>query len=275
MNRITPFIKHYPLITFFGATISLGWFLTLIMTLLPPNPLLLPLIALPISYVPTAGAWLILRVAGTADERASFRQRLRHWRVGLRWYLVAVLLLPLIHLAGTGLATFLGGQFPLHPAMLAMMVAFLPTNLGEEIGWRGFVLPRLQARADSLTASLILGAMWALFHAVALLQNPTQPLAYLLVGIGYMLAMSSIMTWVFNHTGGSVLLMVLVHAAYDTTAFVVTPLVETTVPLVAFALGMVVAWLVTSMLVLVSGRQLARTPPTWARVQRVPVVGRS
>ncbi len=45
MNSITSFIKRYPLITFFGATISLGWFLTLIMTLLPLNPLLLPLIA--------------------------------------------------------------------------------------------------------------------------------------------------------------------------------------------------------------------------------------
>ena len=55
-------------------------------------------------------------------------------------------------------------------------------NLGEEIGWRGYALPKLQQRFSPLTSSVLLGAAWAAFHWVALAQNPTQPVLYLLAG---------------------------------------------------------------------------------------------
>jgi uncharacterized protein len=82
----------------------------------------------------------------------AFRQRLTRWRVGLQWYVVALLGLPLIDVAGVALAGLWGGQFPFRPERFALLPAFLITNLGEEIGWRGYALARL--RTAAITASL-------------------------------------------------------------------------------------------------------------------------
>ena len=72
---------------------------------------------------------------------------------------------------------------------------FLVTNLGEEIGWRGYALPRLQRHFNSLASSVLLGLGWAAFHWVALAQNPSQPWGYAAVGSGSLIAMSIVMTW--------------------------------------------------------------------------------
>jgi CAAX protease family protein len=73
-----------------------------------------------------------------------------------RWYLLAVLLPTFAWLTGTALTTFFGGHFPFHPILFIVFPFLLLANAGEEIGWRGFVLPRLLARFKSLNASLIL-----------------------------------------------------------------------------------------------------------------------
>ena len=138
-----------------------------------------PLIAIPVSFVPAVMAWLVLRVAGTADERRAWRRRLTRVRVGWRWYAIALLALPLAYLAGLGIATAGGGAFPFHVQTLALLPIFLLTNFGEEIGWRGFALPRLQDRMSPLAASLVLGVIWGAFHWVALAGNADAPLAYI------------------------------------------------------------------------------------------------
>lgn len=66
--------------------------------------------------------------------------------------------------AAVVLTTLWGGQIPFQPQMFALLPVFLITNMGEEIGWRGYALPRLQGRFNSLAASLILGSVWAVFH---------------------------------------------------------------------------------------------------------------
>ena len=120
--------------------------------------------------MPAAVAWITLRVAGLSDERRSFRHRLTTVRVGWRWYAVAIVL-PLTHVGGVALATIAGGTIPFNPALLAILPLFLLTNFGEEIGWRGYALPKLQERMTPLAASLVLGLIWAAFHWVALLAN--------------------------------------------------------------------------------------------------------
>ena len=89
-------------------------------------------------------AVLLLRLGRDADELVDLRHRLTAWRVGLRWYILAVVLVPAAHLAGVALATFWDGRFPLHLERFALLPLFLITSLGEEIGWRGYALPRLQ-----------------------------------------------------------------------------------------------------------------------------------
>jgi membrane protease YdiL (CAAX protease family) len=247
-----------PLARFFVVSLVLGTLATWLLAKLPSNPVLLPLIALPISSIPALVAVLLLRRTGGAEERQAFRQRLTAWRIRWRWYAVALVGLPLVHLAGVALASRWGGQFPLHLERLALLPLFLITNLGEEIGWRGYALPRLQQRVRPLTASLILGCVWAAFHWVALLQNPTLPWAYLAVGSVMLIAMSVVMTWVFNHTQQSVVVATALHATYDVVSIGVVPLAETTVPLLAFALSAGLLCLVALALVLMHGVDLGR-----------------
>ena len=69
MSTVRSQIERHPLPTFFAATLGFGWLLTIAAAALSSNPLVLPLIAIPISFVPAVMAWLVLRIAGTADER--------------------------------------------------------------------------------------------------------------------------------------------------------------------------------------------------------------
>lgn len=174
-------------------------------------------------------AILMLRLAGNHEERSAFRQRLKLWQVGTRWYVVAILVLPLVSVIGTALTKFWGGPIPFHPALFAVLPLFLITNLGEEIGWRGCALPRLQTRFNSLESSLILGTVWFVYHWVALSGNEN-PWAYILASTVYLLAMSIVMTWVFNHTSGSIPIMALTPAMYDVVAIGVVPIGETSMP---------------------------------------------
>ena len=110
----------------------------------------------------------------------------------------------LAYLVGLGIATAGGGAFPFHVQALALLPIFLLTNLGEEIGWRGYALPKLQDRMSPLSASLLLGAIWGAFHWAALAGNADAPLAYMAVSTVQLIAVSVIMTFVFNGSRESV-----------------------------------------------------------------------
>ena len=243
---------------FLVGSVALGSLVTALVARIPTNPAILPVLALPISYVPAALAVLLLRLDGNAGESRAFRRRLTRWRIGVRWYILGSVILPAAYLAGVGLAAVGPGIFPLHLERFALLPLFVVANLGEEIGWRGYALPKLQQHVSPLTSSVIVGVAWAAFHWVALAQNPTQPWGYLAVGSLSLIAMSVVMTWLFNRTGGSVVLMVLVHAMYDVVAIGVVPLGETTVPLLAFALSSVVLCLEGVIVLLLAGPQLGK-----------------
>ena len=246
---------------FLVGCVLLGSLVTWVLTRIPTNPTTLALVALPISYIPAALAVLMVRLGGDPEEASAFRRRLSIWRLPVRWYAVALLGLPLVHVTGVALATLWGGLLPVHLASLALLPLFFLTNLGEEIGWRGYALPQLLRHFDSLTASLILGGVWAAFHWVALAQNPSRPWGYVAIGSVNLVAMSVIMTWVFNHTRESVLLMALLHAAYDVVSIGVVPLIGTRVPLLAFSLSAGVLCLVAITLVITQGSNLGAPRP--------------
>ncbi len=268
-SSATP-IARRPLLTFFIASLGLGWLLTLASAQLASNPVLLPLIAIPVSYVPALIAWVVLRVSGTQEERDAWRHRLTRVRVGWRWYAVGLVALPLVHLAGVGIATLFGGVFPFHPMLLALFPLFLVTNYGEEIGWRGYALPKLQERMTPLEAALVLGVIWGAFHWIALAGNADAPIAYMAVGTAHLVAISVIMSYVFNGSGESVPAVTVLHAMYDTVAIGVAPLIETTVPLLAFASTAVIAWIVAIALVIRTRAELGFPRDESKRVESVP-----
>ena len=161
--------------------------------------------------------------SGRAGLR-SLRGRVVRWRVAPIWYGVA-LLGPIVLTLGTmALHVAFGGQ----PPSLGAMVGALPTvlaltvymlvqvGIGEEIGWRGYALPKLQASYSALVSSLILGVIWALWH-LPLFFNPATsysntPFWALLV---FFLPFSILISWVLNSTGGSVLMVMILHAVMN------------------------------------------------------------
>ena len=101
----------------------------------------------------------------------------------------------------------------------AVVFTFLATviivGLFEEVGWRGFALPRLQRRLDALWAALVLGVLWALWHLPELISDRMRqrpPLPFVV----WTLALSVIFTWLYNSTNGSLPIVIICHAAIDT-----------------------------------------------------------
>ena len=105
-------IERHQLAVFLVGTVVLGSLATALLATIPTDPLILPLVAVPLSYIPAALAVLLLRLGRDADERVALRHRLTAWRVGLRWYIVAVVLVPAASPGRGRTRDFLGREVP-------------------------------------------------------------------------------------------------------------------------------------------------------------------
>ena len=154
--------------------------------------------------------------------------RLVLWRVGLRWYLFSLLGVPLIMVVGTmiysgelpNLGALGGPSYLLSYLGLYVFVMVLGGPLFEEIGWRGFALPRMEPLQGPIVASVILGVLWALWHLPEfLVPSWAASSGGGLVGITLFtltaITFTIVITWVFNNTRASVLLAILVHLIGD------------------------------------------------------------
>lgn len=178
------------------------------------------------AYGPFLAAFIV--TAWTAGRKGvrELIGRLTHWRIGWRWLAAAfspvavfgVVVLVMRVLSGTWEAASGFGQVAELPELgwlAGWLVWILTFGLGEETGWRGFALPRLQARYNARDASLILGLLWAGWHAPAFFYNyELSPFSVLAFGIG-IVAGAMVLTWLYNSTGGSVLATALWHGSYN------------------------------------------------------------
>lgn len=149
---------------------------------------------------------------GDGGVRALFRP-LRVWRVSPLWYLVALLVPGAIFVAGAALANLFGGHEPLFypPSNAAFALAAIVFPFGEEIGWRGFALPRLVERIGPMRASVVIGVGWTLWHIPMLtLQGITDVRLYAIF-FPFMIGGSVFFTWIWQRTSRSLLLCVLAH----------------------------------------------------------------
>ena len=165
-----------------------------------------------------AFAALAVVAAGGREDRGDFFARLTAWRVSPAWYVVA-LLLPLLISAlrsGAELAWGARGDIRAQPISVLSLVIFILVA-GEEVGWRGFALPRLLARFGPWGASTLLGLVWALWH-LPLFYIPGMPQfgTPFLPFIGYTIALSVILTFLAQRTRGSVVIATLFHGAVNT-----------------------------------------------------------
>ena len=150
-------------------------------------------------------------------------RRLVRWRVGARWYAVLVAVPILLLGTAAALLPLFGGSaldWSRRPSLASTAVwlgflLLLPLGapIGEEIGWRGYALPRLLTRCSALTSGVALGVVWAVWHLPVVLADPALrvPVPFLL----QVVPLSILFTWLFVRTQGSVFVAVLFHAWLD------------------------------------------------------------
>ncbi|MGI9611519.1 MAG: CPBP family intramembrane glutamic endopeptidase [Acidimicrobiales bacterium] len=168
-----------------------------------------------------AGLIMISVTAGAAGWRQLWK-RLTKWRIPLRWYLLALLPVALYAAAAVIANSSEDGDlafdsstvstilFSLSAGLLVSL--FLRGAMGEELGLRGFALPRLQQRTTPSRAALIIGVAWGVWHIPAFLDRDVVTvvvLVMLIIGLSY------IFTWLFNGSGGSLIPPLLFHATQN------------------------------------------------------------
>jgi membrane protease YdiL (CAAX protease family) len=191
-------------------------------------------------WVGPALAGIVMTFVTTGKE--GFR-RLRHscrqWRAGWQWYLFILLGVPALILLGIGIQPGVLARFDGLPQgflvryAVYFVIVFFGVGLPEEIGWRGFALPRMQPRFGPLLATFLLGVGWAFWHLFFFLMpdhggGPGTGFGALLKNFSIffvmVLAISVLFTWVYNHTRGSVFIAGILHAAIDAPQLVWLPL---------------------------------------------------
>ncbi|GAA3572110.1 hypothetical protein GCM10022419_061230 [Nonomuraea rosea] len=224
-------------------------------------------------FVPAGPLLAALIILSLTEGPAGLRElggRLLRWRVGWIWYAVA-LGLPLAVIAGTSWANvaLFGAHAPdlgaLSLSSFAMLFAVRLVNpmdgpMGEEPGWRAYAVPRLQGTHSPLVSASILGVLVALWHL------PTMVIpGESLIGLPATFVITFVYVWLFNHTGGSLLLVLLFHVTQGTITlgnigFTGTDLAR--MEWLGFA-----AWTVVAVAVVVFDRAAWRTAPATAVVK--------
>jgi membrane protease YdiL (CAAX protease family) len=238
-------IRKHPLFFFFLFTFTISWiFLTAevlaVWGFLPNDSGFIIVVNILFTFGPTCAALITTGVIEGRDGLLQLRTRLRQLRAGWQWYLFILVGIPALLLLGliiqpgilasfTGLTPLVIAQYPLY----FFVVWFGGGPLGEEIGWRGFALPRMQPRYGPLWGTLLLGIPWAFWHLPQFLTpyqggGPGTGLTTLLRNFSlffvFVIALAIIMTWLFNHTKGSIFFAVTTHASVNTPTLVLVPL---------------------------------------------------
>lgn len=264
-------IAHHSLAAFFLLTFGYSWLLGLPLLLSAWQILPVHLAGLPALLIQLLAAWgptfTALLLTGLISGKVGLHTllgRLVHWRVGVQWYLFVFGSYGVIILAALGVNALLGGALPAgvqlspwYSAPLQFVSAFplylfVGGPLAEELGWRGFALPRLLENHGALFASLLIGVIWACWH-LPLFAVPGTGSGSGLVGfVWFFLQLSGwgiLLGWVYVNTG-SLLLCVLFHAAGNTFVSAVLPLVAGTR---AYMLMDAFIWVVVLLVVVVAG----------------------
>ncbi len=206
--------RSHPLVTYFVLAFGLFW-ACIGLGRIDRFHFWVPILG---ALAPGVAAIVVSGVGEGEGEVRHLLRRLLHWRVGVGWYVV-VLGLPFVEdVFAAGFARLMGlfsaGRIPpVLPVLPALWVVFL-FAAGEEVGWRGFALPRLLVSRSAVAASLMLGSIHAAWHLpVILLPHQYLSGVPLLPWSIFVLSEAVLFTWIFRNTGGSVLMAALYHGS--------------------------------------------------------------
>jgi membrane protease YdiL (CAAX protease family) len=225
-----------------------------------------------------------LLLTGYVDGRAGYRDlwsRLRRWRVGVRWYAVALLTAPLVNAATVIVLSLTSAEYvpdiltsndKLTPLLLGL-VGGLAVAIFEELGWTGFAMPRFLTRHGVLTTGLIMGVLWGVWHlplfagnaASAAGVSPVVLMAAML--FAWLVPYRVLMVWVHDRTQ-SLLLVMLMHVPIVAGAYVFNAAVISAQGMVASLVAYGAAlWVVVGVIALANGGRLTLPRPVPAATE--------
>ncbi len=231
---IRSLIQRHPIATFFVLSYMFAWSTWIGVGLFVLNAT--TSLVVPGAWAPTAAALIVTALLdGRVGVRALLRSVLR-WRVALRWYFIAALGPTTVALAAIFAHVLLGGTAPSlatiaarfgiaseDAALLFVLLPFIFIGtifaggpIAEELGWRGFAQPRLQAHIGPARAGVVIGVLWALWHLPLFFVVPAAtgniPLGWY---VPLVTAFGVLFAWLYNRGGGSVLLCIVLHTGIN------------------------------------------------------------
>ena len=227
---MSTFVRKYPAVSLLILSMIFGMapVLAVSVGLLPPAASQLGALSASLAAI------VLVVIEGRKGGLRELLGRFLIWRVGIQWWIFALFFAIIPSIAALYLFNLLGGPPvdwsglpPLYSVVPMFIFLTVAAGMGEEFGWRGFLLPRLQTRHNALVSGLIVGAMWAIWHIPLFFIQGTSQYEQQLQGgllpaiLGYavfVIANSIQFTWVFNNTRGSVLLASVLHGASNTWA---------------------------------------------------------
>src|SRR5215207_6914856 len=282
MKTIKAFVKRHPLLSFYALVFAISWGGVLIVAGPSGIPAankeqyetLFPIAILAMVAGPSvAGILLTGLLYGGAGLR-EFGSRLLKWRVGARWYAIALLTAPLLMTAillGLSLSSpeFLPGILTASDkasVLLMGMFAGLMAGIFEELGWTGFAVPtQLRLRYGVLGTGLIVGIPWAVWHllvtfwASGTISGEFALASYLLDPFLFLVAFRVLMVWVYDRSG-SLLVAMLMHTSLTASTLILGAGIAG-VPLVTFDLiWAAVLWAVVAAVAVANGGKLSQQP---------------
>ncbi|WP_374619103.1 type II CAAX prenyl endopeptidase Rce1 family protein [Devosia sp.] len=264
-----PIVPLFLLLTFGWAWLLWGYWVVA----MPPGGLVISpafiVTALLGGFAPSLAALAVTYRQAGRRGLATLLQPLRDGRFAPSIYAMALLLVPAVALLSALLQSVLVGPLKwADPALLLMALLWpLMAALGEEIGWRGLLLPRLAARLGLLPAALVIGLIWGVWHLPADFVGLKGYgdwfwLAFLVNGPYVLTAHSIIMTWLWKRTGGSLLAAVLYHFSVTASAILApTAGAEGPSGLAAAAIGATLLWLIAIALIVSRRRDFEQRRP--------------
>jgi membrane protease YdiL (CAAX protease family) len=273
MTTIKAFIKRHPVLTYFALTFAISWGAILIVVGpggIPVTTEQLEMLGLAMLLGPSAAGILL---TGLASGRVGLREllsRLLRWRVGARWYAVALLTAPLSTAAVLLALSLLSPEFlPViftsddkATLLLTGIAAGLMVGFFEELGWTGFAVPRLRLRYGVLTTGLIVGLLWGAWHFILFWESGSLSGALslaLLLGrlFSWLPAYRVLMVWVYDRTG-SLLVAMLMHVSLVASTVIVEPPLTGGALLTYILVRAAVLWVVVAAVAVANGGQLER-----------------
>ena len=280
MNTVPAFITRHPVLTYFALAFGISWagvvfvvgpggIPTTVERLMTIGPVMY---AAMLAGPSVAGLLMTSLVSGRAGLREVL-VRLTTWRVGGRWYAVALLTAPVLVMAVSLSLSLFSTQFlpavfltndetPLLPSGL---MAGLIVGIFEELGWTGFAIPRMRRRYGVLSTGLLVGVLWGAWHFIMFWEpdsfSGAFPFALLLAKLfSWLPAYRVLMVWAYDRTG-SLLVAMLMHGSLTATQLIFMAPASSGMTLMISILAWAAAlWIVVAIIAVGSRWQIAGPP---------------